>query len=810
MKDISLTISVGVSANSAVWKPKQMKWSELVEKLSTPVVTAETLAEYAKMSKADKCKAKDVGGFVGGRLKGKRRSITAVENRQIIALDADNAYEGLWWDFAMLYDCAACLHSTHSSTKQSPRYRIIIPLDRPVSAEEYEAIGRWIANDLGMDLFDASTFEANRLMFWPSICNDAEYTFEKSNGEILSADDILEKYNDWTDITEWPTHSGVNVKEAAEKQQDPALKDNIVGLFCRTYGIHAAIETFLPDIYAPTVDEDRFTYIAGSTAAGAVVYDDTFIFSHHGTDPAGGRLCNAFDLVRIHKFGSKDTDKDNAKEDEKRTSYRAMEAFVSELPEIRQKLAAESLEAARHDFGQPLQEDGADGTFEAIDPAELEWAKKLTMTGGRYDSTSANIGLILANDPNLKNAFGLNTFDNRRYIMRSLIWRRVTTENGQDCFRDVDYAGVRNYIELVYGISSPSKVDDALALEFERNKFNPVLDYLNSLEWDGVKRVDTLLIDYFGAKDSKYTRDVTRKTLCAAVKRVFHEGIKFDTMLILVGKQGTFKSTFIKRLAKNWFSDSFMGFQGKEAFEQLQGAWLIEIAELSAFKKAEVESIKQFLSKCEDSFRPAYGRVVETYKRKCIFFGTTNNLDFLKDATGNRRFLPVDVRPDKRTKVVPEDLTDDEVDQIWAEVMTIYRSEALYLDNEATKSAIEEQNAHTEVDDRTGIVEEYLNRLYPENWYSLSLPERLIYLSSDDKPENGFKKTKTCPLEIYCECFGGNIQNFSAKDKKAIEGILDMSGHWLKVDASKKYFGKDYGRQRYYTKSLTADDLIYG
>lgn len=808
MKDVTLNIAIGASVNSAVWTNKKIKWSELLEKLSHPVVTAETMADYALMLKPDRQKTKDVGGFVGGKLTNKRRSKGSVESRQIIALDADNAYEGLWWDFAMLYDCAACLHSTHSSTPKSPRYRIIIPLDRPVSAEEYEAISRKIASDIGMELFDATTFEANRLMFWPSVSSDAEYVFEHSNGDILSADSVLNTYDDWTDITEWPTHSGVNIKEAAEKQQDPALKDNIVGLFCRTYGIHAAIETFLSDIYEPTVDDDRFTYKAGSTAAGAVVYDDTFIYSHHGTDPAGGRLCNAFDLVRIHKFGSKDTDKDKAKDEDKRSSFRAMEAFVSELPEIRQKLAAESLENAKRDFGLSSPQSRSNGTSEPLDPEALAWAKNLTMSGGKYESTSANIAIILANDPNLKDAFGLNTFDNRRYILRDLIWRHVDDESGQDRLRDVDYAGVRNYIELVYGISSPAKVDDALSLEFEKNKFNPVVDYLNSLEWDGVCRVDTLLIDYFGAKDTKYTRDVMRKTLCAAVARVFHEGLKFDNMLILVGKQGTYKSTFIKKLAKNWFSDTFMGFQGKEAFEQLQGAWLIEIAELAAFKKAEVESIKQFLSKCEDSFRPAYGRVVETYKRKCIFIGTDNNTDFLKDTTGNRRFWPVDVRESKRKKLVTEDLDDYEVDQIWAEAVQLYKKEPLFLDAESTLYATAKQREHTELDDRAGMVETYLDRQLPANWYELSLPEHLVYLSSDDKPDNGFVRDRTCALEIYCECFGGDVKNFSYKDKKAIEGILELSGHWLKISDGRYYFGDLYGRQRYFKRRVELEDLL--
>ena len=160
--------------------------------------------------------------------------------------------------------------------------------------------------------------------------------------------------------------------------------------------------------------------------------------------------------------------------------------------------------------------------------------------------------------------------------------------------------------------------------------------------------------------------------MAAAVARVFEPGIKFDTALILVGEQGTYKSTFVKKLGMEWFSDTFTTVQGKESFEQIQGAWLIEMAELSGLKKAEVESIKHYISKREDMFRPAYGRTVETYKRQCVFFGTTNNKDFLRDPTGNRRFMPIDVRPEYATKSVNDDLTQDEVNQIWAEAYQLY------------------------------------------------------------------------------------------------------------------------------------------
>ena len=219
--------------------------------------------------------------------------------------------------------------------------------------------------------------------------------------------------------------------------------------------------------------------------------------------------------------------------------------------------------------------------------------------------------------------------------MKDLPWRKASAGL---TLTDNDMAGLRNYIESVYGISSPNRLEDALSLEMHGNSFHPVREYLARLKWDGQSRIDTLLIRYLGAKDSDYSREVIRKTLVGAVARVLVPGIKFDQMTVLVGPQGCGKSTFINKLAGEWFSDTLSTVQGKEAYEAIQGVWIMEMGELSAVKKAEVESTKLFISKTEDRFRPAYGRKVESFRRQNIFVGTTNNSRFLKDATGNRRF----------------------------------------------------------------------------------------------------------------------------------------------------------------------------
>lgn len=786
--DCNLNIAIGLSVSSKVWKNTKTTWNELVNKLATPVVTAETYKRFINATKEEQSKIKDVGGFVGGFLTNGKRDKTNVLYRQLVTLDIDFSHENFWWDFTMLFGCAAVIHSTHKSCPEKPRHRLIIPLDREVSQEEYQAIARKIAGDLNIELFDQSTFDVNRLMFWPSVSSDAEYYFEYQDGPFLSADYVLSLYDDWHDTSEWPTASNSSdvVLQAIKKQEDPNDKKGIVGLFCRTYTIQEAIAQFLQDVYAPA-GEGRYTYVNGSTAAGLIVYDDKFAYSHHGTDPAGGRLCNAFDLVRIHKFGHLDNGKE--KEDKDKKSFKAMEEFASKDPLTKRHIADEKFAEAKFEFAEetaPNEEDSDNSWTELLD----------ANTKGEYDNSANNLNVIMQNDQFLKNTFKLNTFDNKRYITRSLPWRKIDIA---EPLRDVDYSGVRNYIECIYGIVSNQKVDDALALEFEKNRFHPIVTYLKSLTWDGTKRIDTLLIDYFGAEDNSYTRAAIRKMLCAAVARVMEPGVKFDTALILVGPQETYKSTFIKKLGKYWFSDTFTTVQGKESFEQLQGAWIIEMAELSGLKKAEVETIKHFISKREDQFRPAYGRTVETYKRQCVFFGTTNKDDFLRDPTGNRRFLPIDVRPEFVKKSVPDDLTEKEIDQIWAEAYTLYKAgEPLYMTGEEDKIAKIEQHKHSESDERRGIIEEYLNKEFPEDWSTMDLYDRRRWLEDPLSKNGAAQKDFVCVAEIWCECLGKDKTDMSRYNTREINEILRSLPDWEPVTSTKNF--QIYGKQKYYRR----------
>lgn len=778
-----ISIATGLSVYSKIWKNKKIEWVDFLNRIENVHKTNETLKEYQAATKEDRAKIKDAGGYVGGYLRGGRRSPRNVVSRQLVTLDLDYAHLDIWEDFQMTFDNTAIIHSTHSHTDETPRYRLIIPLSREVSPDEYLAISRKIAGLVGIDFFDNTTFQTERLMFWPSCSKDAEYYFKFQDAEWLDPDTILAMYDDWKDTSLWPTSKQLKDKiyNAAE-QEDPETKKGIVGIFCRAYGIQDCLELFLEDTYKEGVG-GRYTYVNGSTSSGLVIYDDKFSYSHHNTDPTAARLCNAFDLVRVHKFGHLDDKK----------SFEQMEQFALSQKAIKEQIAKETLENSKYDFGEA---DPAED-FEDEEEQDTEWMLDLESDArGNYLSSASNIDMILRNDNRLKNKFKYNEFNAKRYVASSLPWRKVFA---LEPLKNVDYSGLRNYIESIYGIVSNLKIEDSLSIEYERQSFHPIRDYLNGLKWDKKERLDNLLIEYFGAKNNIYTKEAIRVPLVGAVARVFCPGIKFDLVLTLVSDQGTYKSTFLKKLGKEWFSDTFMTVNGKEAFEQVQGAWIIEMAELSGLRKAEVEAVKHFITKQEDAFRPAYARTSETFKRQCVFFGTTNVKDFLRDPSGNRRFLPIDVVPDAITKSVVRDLTDNEVDQIWAEAVELYRSKhPLYLSLEADKIAKFEQASHSEMDDRQGLILCYLDMPIPANWNKLGLEERRMYINSGDY--KGDSRDFVCIAELWCECLGKNREDMSRYNTRDLNDIMRSLTSW-EAHASPRNFSV-YGKQKYYSKKL--------
>jgi len=789
--DGKIDIAVGLSVRSKVWKNTKFNWSEFVQRLSEEHKTTETFKEYRAASKEEQSKIKDAGGYVGGYLRGGKRNPQNVMHKQLLTLDIDFAHGEFWSDFQMQFDNAAVLHATHSHHESSPRFRLLIPLSREVTPDEYVAIARQVAGMLNIELFDNTTFETNRLMFWPSNPKDIDYYFKFQDGKWIDADEVLASYIDWTDSSLWPTAEKQiqGIKTNAEKQEDPESKKGIIGTFCRTYSITEAIAKFLPDEYV-SVNNGRYTYTKGTTAAGMMLYDDKFAFSHHGTDPCGGKLCNAFDLVRIHKFGHQDEDNQSGRAAK---SYKSMVEFIRKDADVKKVIAVENLANAKYDFADDLE----------IDNDDVDWMKEMEVNGkSDYLSTAVNINLIFANDIRLKGLFKQNLFDGKSYVFGNMPWRKIPTP---EPVKNVDFSGIRNYIESLYGITGNLKIDDAIALEFQKHSFHPVQDYLRSLSWDETPRLDEVLIKYFGALDSLYVREAFRKMMVGAVARIFKPGIKFDLVLTLISQaQGTGKSSFFKALGQEWFSDTFMTVQGKEALEQIQGAWIIEMAELAGIRKADVEATKHFVSKQEDMFRPAYARTSETYKRQCVFVATTNQSAFLKDASGNRRFMPVTIhslRVRDNKELIEFMECKETIDQVWAEAVDLFKKgEPLYLSTEAEKTAEVEQKKHSEIDERTGIIEEFINVSLPDNWEHRDVYERRSYLQDELSARGTKERDFICVAEVWCECLGKEKEDMDRYKTREINDILRSLDDWEHV-SSTKVFGP-YGKQKYYQRKL--------
>lgn len=785
INDRQINISAANSRKAKQWAGQTLLLSELYDRLRTPARGTETLEQYIALSKSKQDELKDVGGFVAGTLKDGRRKADAVTGRDVLTLDLDHIPAGGTDDVLCRVEalgCGYCIYSTRKHSPAAPRLRVLVPLDRTCTADEYEPIARKLAAYIGIDLCDPSTFEACRLMYWPSCSSDSAYIYTYADKPMLCADGILAQYQNWRNVAEWPQVPGAQQAQQRmlAKQTDPTTKDGVVGAFCRTYNIYRVLDELIPGEYEP-VDNmpDRYTYTGGSTTGGAVVYDSgNFLFSHHATDPAGGKLCNSFDLVRLHRFASLD---DEAKPDtpaNRLPSFVAMCELAMEDSSVAGLLNRERYEQATKEF---------EGVPADNDEDAANWMSKLSCSStGAIAKTVDNMLLILQNDPLLKGKIAFDEFANRGVAIGALPWdkretRRIWTDN--------DDAGVRWYLERTYQLTGKDKSADALSLCGKGNSFDDVKSYLVNLKWDGTPRLDTLFIDYLGAADNIYTRAVTRKVFSAAVARVMTPGCKFDNMTILTGAQGIGKSTLLKKMGRSWFSDSIKTFEGKEASELVQGVWLVEIGELEAFNRSEIGRIKQFLSQCEDIFRAAYGRHIGWYPRRCIFFGTSNNGEYLRDKTGNRRFWSVDVGVSEPTKGVFIHL-DDEVDQLWAEAFMRWQlGEPLYLAGEVESFAKAEQESHREHSAREGLIREFVERQVPIDWDKWSLDRRRTYwgggavtdtLELVDRP-------KVCALEVWCEAFQSDPKYIKYTDTNEINGVISMMDGWKKQKKTSRF-----------------------
>ena len=793
--DFELDIATAHSRLAKRWKNKKIHWSELVNRCSQTKRTSESVAEYLKMSRDEQSTVKDVGGFVGGYLNGGSRKTQSVMWRSMATLDIDYGNANVWDDFTLQYDFAALLYSTHKHTKEKPRYRLVFPFNRAVKPDEYEAVCRKIAEAIGIDLFDITTYQLARLFYWPSTSRDGDYVFKYQDGPACDVDELLNGYVDYHDVTSWPVSSreGDVIAHEIKKVGDPLEKPGLIGAFCRAYTIEDAIDKFLPDVYVKTAHDGRYTYKLGTVAAGLVCYEHKFAYSNHETDPASRQLCNAFDLCRIHLFGVYDEDS-RVTDITKRPSYLRMQDFAAKDKEVRVLLTKERRASADNDF--------ADVVLPTDEPTVIvntDWMQKLEYDRkGAIKPTAKNIITILENDPSLAGHLWHDLFSGFDMIEGGLPWDKEakTWDNRDD-------ANLRIYMDENYGISAKDKIRDATAAVFTRHRKHPIQDYLRGLQWDKTPRLDKLIIDYIGAEDTPLNRAMTRKHFTAAVARVFNPGCKYDYCLIVAGAEGIGKSTLFSVMGGDWFSDSLVTMEGKQGMEQARGGWVIELPELGSIKRSDVEQVKAYISRQDDMYRPAYGAVVEKHPRQCIFCGTTNETYFLKGSTGNRRFWVIKADASLAKMGDIREALEADRDQLWAEAVERYRhGEALYLSEDLEKEARKRQeDFNDDADDpMIALLHDFLLMKLPPDWNTYDLNRRRAYLKDPD-PLNADateERTRVCAAEFLCERMGINFndKDYRYQVRKVKKMLRDFG--W----EEKSLISTIYGRQRAFVRPL--------
>ncbi|MBF0609552.1 MAG: bifunctional DNA primase/polymerase [Magnetococcales bacterium] len=333
----------------------------------------------------------------------------------------------------------------------------------------------------------------------------------------------------------------------------------------------------------------------------------------------------------------------------------------------------------------------------------------------------ANVDIILTHHELFQGVFAFDMFKNDICLTRTPPWEvERTGDKSPRELTDNDVLGLTALLQSQrMGTYSMLRIDDntvgkAVVLVANRNPVHPVRDYLSGLTWDGEERLLGWATKYLGAESTDYVGQAGRSFLISAVARVFRPGCKADCVLTLVGPQGGGKSTALSILGGEWFRDTAFDMSNKDAFVQLRGVWIYELAELSALARAEVEKIKAFISSTKDVFRPPYGRSLVNCERQMVFCASTNNPEFLKDTTGNRRFWPVTVG-----KIDLDGLREVK-DQLWAEAVAAYNGgEHWWLSAEAESVAREVQEEHTQSD----FVADYLANIVDtkDEWTNLEL-----------------------------------------------------------------------------------------
>lgn len=659
----SLAVYVTTNRKARVYQAAPMSLQGLCDRLKMSQAIPHTIEAYKTLPKAQQDDLKDIGGFVLGELEGGRRKSGAVLSRCAAVLDADNLPAGgtdeLIRRVAALGLCC-CVYSTAKHCPQAPRLRVVFPFGADIPAEQYPPVARLLCRCIQQEMtwFDPTTAQAERMMYWPAHCQDVPPVWYEQEGQGLvdAAALLAQQLPTWQDPAAWPAFPNEqrDMDKALKKaqQQDPEGKEGIVGAFCRAYNVPAAMDKYLPGVYEETATEGRYTFTGGSTWGGAVLYGGgKFLYSNHATDPAGGKLVNSFDLVRLHKFSDLDDGAPEGARGNRLPSYAAMVKLAREDEAVAALMAQERVSAVE-DFQEIVDQENA---------------LKLAQHEGEVLSEDI---MELA----LK-AFGVQ-------IRRNLITGRADITGMPATYSTEEAVNTlptmladRLRVIGIKGVNRTSIVDCLTNLA-DKYRYNPVLDMLHTTAWDRVRRFPKLL-DILRIDPSSFYALLFRKWLIQCIA-LAHNSANYqeaaEGVLVIQGPQGIGKTTLFRKLAvrSDWLAEGVtLDMKNKDYIIQAVGVWIAELGELESTLKKEQASLKAFITQKMDRIRAPYAREATDRPRRTSFGATVNQEAFLRDETGARRFwvVPVeDMDTDELNRLPPEWFV-----QLWAEVYLWWR-----------------------------------------------------------------------------------------------------------------------------------------
>lgn len=451
------------------------------------------------------------------------------------------------------------------------------------------------------------------------------------------------------------------------------------------------------------------------------------------------------------------------KAEEERRRARARKKELDKLEEEdRKRVRKEEYEEIKKNFKDVLDEEVS---------TDLVENRFIYKSNGELDSRSVtNYDLVMQNDKYISEHLKYNEFTNN-------------LEFDGEIFTNSDLLNITSYLDRIYVLRDNTLIWNALNRPGNIERYHPIKDIIEYEEWDKTPRIDNFFqnICKCVAKDEDtriYYREVARMLFYGGIKRLYEPGSKFDYMIIFKGNQGTCKTTLVRMLALDDAAYSEVTtIDGSEGIENIKGSWICEFAELLAMVRArEVESIKAFLTRQYDKYRPPYAHVSEIVPRSCIFIGTTNDIQFMGDMTGNRRYLPVEVHTDATEFFKNEEKIKKYILECWREAFYKYLHDEIYTTISADYFNILENIRAYYVDDNPieGIVKGYLD----------SLPV-------------GYE---ICGLEIYVKCFSGIRSKFTTRDSRTIATIMNKYPNWVRYNERKSFVEEGYGQQRYWKK----------